>query len=140
LCLQVIDIVNKLEGPPLIRDSMLLIRDQNHAKLGMLRVTWRTNFNDLINFLEDDIWYWLVSFMNENEAQYSIAQQQSDTLRNIKVELFKVREKQYIIVASLHKYIQEWLKGALGVTNNPPWSLIFKKRLWQFKPMVLFII
>jgi uncharacterized protein Yka (UPF0111/DUF47 family) len=90
------------------------------VELGILRVTWGTKFDDLTNFPEDEIRCWLVSFMNENEDQSSIAQQQSDTLKTIEDELFKVRVKQDIIVASLHEYIQEWLKGVLEVIANPP--------------------
>jgi hypothetical protein len=41
-------------------------------------------------------------------------------LKTIEDELFGVRVKQDIIVASLCKYIQEWLKGALEAIANPP--------------------
>ena len=53
--LKVDDIVKELKGPPLIMDSMLLTRDHMEADLGILRVTWGTKFDDLTNFLEDEI-------------------------------------------------------------------------------------
>jgi hypothetical protein len=42
LFLKVADIVKELKGPPLIRDSMLLTRDQMEVELGILRVAWGT--------------------------------------------------------------------------------------------------
>jgi hypothetical protein len=42
LFLWVMDIIKELKGPPLIRDSMLLTRDQMQDELGILRVAWGT--------------------------------------------------------------------------------------------------
>ena len=36
-------------------DSMLLTRDHMEENLGILRVAWGTKFDDLTNFLEDEI-------------------------------------------------------------------------------------
>ena len=49
------DMVKKLKGPTLIMDSMLLTRDHMEEDLGILRVAWGTKFDDLTNFLEDEI-------------------------------------------------------------------------------------
>ena len=99
-------IVKELKGPPLIRDSTLLINDQMEVELSTLRITWGIEFDDLTNFPEDEIWCWLVSFVNDNEDESYVAQQQRDMLNTIDDTVFEVRVKQDIIVASLCKYIQ----------------------------------
>jgi hypothetical protein len=55
LFLKVDDIVKDIKGPPSIMDSMLLTRDHMETDLGILRVAWGTKFDDLANFLEDEI-------------------------------------------------------------------------------------
>ena len=62
----------------------------------------------------------MASFMKDNEDKSFIAQEPCDMLNTIEYELFRVRVKQYIIVAILCEYIKDWLKGALEVIANPP--------------------
>jgi hypothetical protein len=73
LFLKVVDIVKKLEGPPLIRDSSTTDQIQMEVELSTLRVAWRTKFDDLTNFPEDESRHWLFNFVHENENQMSIA-------------------------------------------------------------------
>jgi hypothetical protein len=55
MLLKVTNIIEELEGPPLIRYLMLLTRDQIEAKLGVLSITWGTKFDDITNFPKDEI-------------------------------------------------------------------------------------
>ena len=99
---------------------MLLTRDQMEVELCILRVICGTKFDELMNFLENEIQCWLVSFVKGNEDKSSTTQQRRDTLKTIEDELFGVRFKQDIIVVSLREYTQEWLKCALEAIANPP--------------------
>jgi hypothetical protein len=53
LFLKVLDIMKELEGPLLIKESMLLNKDQVEAELSVLRVAWGTKLDDIRNFLEE---------------------------------------------------------------------------------------
>jgi hypothetical protein len=87
LFLKVANIVKELKFPPLMRDSILITKDQMEAELGILKIVQGTKFNDLANFLENEIRCWLVNFMNENKDQEVIVQQQHAMLKGFKDEL-----------------------------------------------------
>jgi hypothetical protein len=53
LFLKVLDIMKELEGLLLIKESMLLNKDQVEAELSVLRVAWGTKLDDVRNFLEE---------------------------------------------------------------------------------------
>jgi len=80
------------------------------------------NTDDLANFPEEELQQWLANFVNDNEYQSSIVHQQWDMLRRIEEELFRIKVKQDIIVASLQEYIQEWLNSVLKEIVNPSQS------------------
>nr|KUM50079.1 hypothetical protein ABT39_MTgene3307 [Picea glauca]QHR88587.1 hypothetical protein Q903MT_gene2601 [Picea sitchensis] len=72
--LKVVNIIKELEGPSLIKDSMLLSRDQIEVEISNLRNSWGTQFDDLAGFPDDEIRNWLVDFVNENEEQMTTSQ------------------------------------------------------------------
>jgi hypothetical protein len=133
-------IVKELKGPPLIRDSTLLINDQMEVELSTLRITWGIEFDDLTNFSEDETRHWMVSFVNENEDQMFVAQQQGVEFKAVEDGLFVLRVKQDIIVALLQDYIEEWLKGALEEITSPSRSSRFEKWLHQLGLLCEWII
>jgi hypothetical protein len=55
LFLKNLDIIKELEGPLLIKDSMLLNKDQVEEELSVLRVAWGTKFDDLTNFPKEEL-------------------------------------------------------------------------------------
>jgi hypothetical protein len=48
--LKSLDIVKELEGPPLIRESMLLTREQLEYELNILNISWGSEFENLTKF------------------------------------------------------------------------------------------
>jgi hypothetical protein len=53
--LKSLEIVKKLEGPQLVRESKLLTKEQLETELNILKTSWDSEFDNLTNFLEDEI-------------------------------------------------------------------------------------
>jgi hypothetical protein len=53
--LKSLDIVKELEGPPLIRESTLLTKEQLESELNILKISWGSEFDNLTNFPEEEI-------------------------------------------------------------------------------------
>lgn len=51
-----VDIVKELEGPSLIRDSILLTKDQMEVELSTLTIAWGTEFDELTRMTLDVGW------------------------------------------------------------------------------------
>jgi len=62
-----IKIVEDLEGSKIIRDSMLLPKYKLEEEMSIIRTSWEIEFESLIEFLEDYIKRWLVTFVNDND-------------------------------------------------------------------------
>jgi hypothetical protein len=65
----IVDIVKELEGLFLIKESILLTKDQMEAEISTLIDSWGIEFDNLTNFPKDEIRHWLFIFVNENEDQ-----------------------------------------------------------------------
>jgi hypothetical protein len=53
--LKLIEIVKELEGPPLIRESTLLTKEQLESELNILKISWGSEFDNLTSFPEEEI-------------------------------------------------------------------------------------
>jgi hypothetical protein len=42
-----LEIVKDLKGPPLIRDSMIITKEQWNTELGVVKASWESEFDDL---------------------------------------------------------------------------------------------
>ena len=50
-----LEIVKKLEGLQLVRESKLLTKEQLETELNILKTLWDSDFDHLTKFLEDEI-------------------------------------------------------------------------------------
>jgi hypothetical protein len=50
-----LEIVKKLEGPQLVRESKLLTKDKLGMELNILKTLWDNVFDNITKFLEDEI-------------------------------------------------------------------------------------
>jgi hypothetical protein len=55
-----------LKRPQLIRDSMVITKEQLNMEFGVIKYSWEIQFSDLMEFMEDEIKGWLVAFVNKN--------------------------------------------------------------------------
>jgi hypothetical protein len=76
----------------------------------------RTSVEKFVNMMEsthDDIDSWFVEYTNKNEDIENILQNLYVDLREIEKELFNVKIKKEVIVATLRDFIQEWLNTSI---------------------------
>jgi hypothetical protein len=70
-----LEIVKDLEGPPLIRYSIVITKEQLDMKLGVIKSSWVIQFNDLTEFPEDEIKWCFYTFVNKNEDHLELVEQ-----------------------------------------------------------------
>jgi hypothetical protein len=70
--LKALEIVKDIEGPQLIRESMLIPKEKLETKLSVIKASWASEFDNLTNFPEEEIKWWLVTFVNDNEDHLGI--------------------------------------------------------------------
>jgi hypothetical protein len=98
---------------------MVITKEQLDTELGMIKASWESEFDDLTEFSEDEIKWWLVTFVNNNEDHLASIEQLHSEFKEIEEEIFSLRVKQDIIVPPMKEYIEEWLKKSLAQIVNP---------------------
>ena len=53
-------------GPPLVRDSMLIFSDEMEVEMSKVKDRWAREFNNLIDFFEDNIKARTMDYVNLN--------------------------------------------------------------------------
>jgi hypothetical protein len=96
-----------LEYPNLISNSILQTRQQFKESVEKLNKLSTEKFNSMIEYTNVDIDNWLVEYANRNEDIETTLKNISVDYREYENELFKIKFKQEVIVAYLHKYIEE---------------------------------
>jgi hypothetical protein len=110
---KLLDVTKELEGPHLIMDTIFLTKDRMQEQLDALKISWANEFNDLTEFLQEEVEKWLIHYVNKNEDQVDIIHQLGFELKDIEDELFDLKIKHELMVAPLREYIEQWLKNAL---------------------------
>ena len=88
------DVVNELEGPPLVKDSTLLSLDELEIELSKLRDKCTKEFNGMSNFSRDNMRTWIVDYINLNHNVYVRISEAHDDLLEIEKEEFEMKIKQ----------------------------------------------
>jgi len=73
--LKALEIVKYLKGPQLVRESMLIPKEQLEIELNIIKASWTNEFDNLTDFLEEEIKWWLVTFVNDNEDHLTSIEQ-----------------------------------------------------------------
>jgi hypothetical protein len=73
--LKALEIVKDLKGPQLVRESMLIPKEQLETELSVIKASWASEFDNLTDFLEEEIKWWLVTFVNDNEDHLASIEQ-----------------------------------------------------------------
>ena len=58
------DVINKLEGPPLIKDSTLISPNELEVELSKLKDKWAREFDNLLDFSKDNMCTWTFDYVN----------------------------------------------------------------------------
>jgi hypothetical protein len=79
----------------------------------ILKTLSTEKFNSIIEYNENEIEIWLVSYANKNEDIEDTLHQLSYELRELEGMLFDIKIIEEINVSPLKYYIEDWLKRAL---------------------------
>jgi hypothetical protein len=63
---KITDLVNELQGPPLIKDSMSISLEEMETELARLRDKWVEEFDSLSYFSGDNMCTWTIDYVNVN--------------------------------------------------------------------------
>jgi hypothetical protein len=81
--------------------------------LSVIRASWASEFDNLIDFLEEEIKRWLVTFVNDNEDHLASVEKFHFEFKEMGEEIFSLLVKKDITVPPMKEYIEEWLKISL---------------------------
>jgi hypothetical protein len=56
-----------LRGPHLIMELILLSKEQLQENLDALKVPWENKFNEVTEYLEEEVEKWLICYVNKND-------------------------------------------------------------------------
>jgi len=104
--LKAIKVVDDLCGPRMIRDSVLITKDILKNELNDISESMALEFDNIIDFSEEEIKKWLFNFVNVNEDQSAIVAQLQEYAQEIKEEIFNQRVKKGITIPPLKYYIE----------------------------------
>ena len=79
----------------------------------MVNTSWANKFDSLVDFTEDKIKHWLVTFVNKNDDHLSSVDQLHSEFKEIEEEILSLSVKKYITIPPMNEYIYEWLKKSL---------------------------
>lgn len=99
------DAVNKLEGPPLIKDSTLLSPNELENELSKLRDKWVEEFNSLYDLSRDNMYTWILYYVNLNHNVSISISEARDDLLEIEKEASEMKIKQDLIVPPMWDYM-----------------------------------
>jgi len=69
--LMLLDLTKDLRGPQLIMDTIFLLIDQLQEQLDCLKISWKSEFNDLTECLKEEVEKCLIHNVNNNEDIYT---------------------------------------------------------------------
>ena len=111
--LKALEIVKYLKGPQLVRESMLIPKEQLEIELNIIKASWTSEFDNLIDFPKEEIKWWLVTFVNDNEDHLASVENFHFQFKEMGEEIFSLLVKKDITVPPMKEYIEEWLKISL---------------------------
>jgi hypothetical protein len=100
----------EVQDPKLILNSIFMTRQQFEEHVEILKGLSAEKFNNIIEYNENEIESWLVSYANKNEDIEDTLHQLSYELRELEGILFDIKIRQEINVAPMKDYIEDWLK------------------------------
>ena len=72
-----------LQGPPLIKESMLILHEELETELATLRDKWAEEFDSFSDFLGDDMHTWTIGYVNINHNIYVSLSEARDEVLDI---------------------------------------------------------
>jgi len=108
--LKLIYLTKEINDTNLLMDTILKSKDKLLDQVEALKVAWASEFTNLIEFSKDEVERWLVRYINKNDYIKDTLHQLSIQLREMENELFEIKTKQEIMIASMQEYIEEWLR------------------------------
>jgi hypothetical protein len=98
---------------------MVITKEKLETELGVIKASWVSEFDDLIEFLKDEIKRWIVTLVNNNEDRIASVEQLHSRFKEIGEEIFSLKVKQDITISPIKQYIEECLKKSLAQIVNP---------------------
>jgi hypothetical protein len=94
LDLDIVGTTVEVPDPKYLSNSMLMTRQDFQEQTEQLKRKSTEKFDNMMEFIHDDIDSWLVEYTNKNEYIENILQNLSVDLREIEKELFNIKIKQ----------------------------------------------
>ena len=107
---KVFDVVNELEGTPLVKDSTLLSPNELETKLFKLKDKWYDEFDSLYDFSRNNMRTWIVDYLNLNHNVFVIFFEVPEDLLEIEKDEFQMKIKKEITVPPMRYYIFDWVE------------------------------
>ena len=85
--------MNELQGPPLIKESILISPEEMEIELARLRYRWAKEFDSLVDLSKDDMHTWTIHYVNLNHNIYVSLYEAHDELLDIEREVFQMKIK-----------------------------------------------
>jgi len=89
-------------------------------QLNILKISLANDFDNLTIFLEEEIKWWLVRFVNDNEYYMTSVQESRSEWKSIEDDFFSLQVKEDITISLLKDCIENYLKDALNAITNYP--------------------
>jgi hypothetical protein len=113
LFFKLVDLTKELNGPSLLMDTILSSKEQLLEQLNVLKVAWANKFTESIEFFEEEIRRWLVTYINRNDEVDDTLHQLGMDLREMENEMFEKNTKHEIMLPPMREYIEYWLRKSL---------------------------
>jgi hypothetical protein len=99
--MKLVDFTKESDGTHLLMDTILFSKEKLWEQLEALKVAWANEFSDSFEFFKEEVERWFVLYINKNDDIEDMLHQLSIDLRELENELFKIKTKNEIMVASM---------------------------------------
>jgi hypothetical protein len=65
--LKAFDVIKEMQGPQLFRNSAMITKEELDSQLVAMKTSLATDFDNLVEFPEEELKEWLITFVNDNE-------------------------------------------------------------------------
>ena len=90
---KVSDVVNELEGPPIIKGSTLISPNELDIELFKLKDNWAKEFDDLLYFSKYSMRMWTIDYVNLNKNASIDFSEAHENLIQVEREFFEMNIK-----------------------------------------------
>jgi hypothetical protein len=96
--LKAFDVVKEMQGPQLFINSTMITKEELNSHLVAMKTSLASDFDNLVEFPEEELKQWLVTFVNDNEEHLSAIEQLQLECKEMEDHIFVLQVKQEITI------------------------------------------